>query len=427
MQQLERALLDLSERSETLPPDVLISRVEARLTYEGLLPTEGETVREPSQMQPRSASPMASTRLRPVGAFVLAAILILVAVGIAALVMRTGNAPIADEPAPPTTVSEAPTVSEPPTVSEAPTVPLTDARLTIVPEPSTPAAITVAGTGDIWVGANDGVWRFSEAETGRKGRGDVADLAIAPDGTVWAAFWSGNTVSLAVLKYETWVDYPRPEGYFGNITTDQGGTLWWGSNSGLHRLEVDEWVNVDDAIPDAYDASETNTLEVRVEAAPDGAVWVGTWWGLGPESGGLARFDGTVWDEIPLPGGQPAPVYNLAVAPNGDLWVVLAELGPGEDDDWSLARFDGDSWTVFTEADGMPHNLVYSMAAGPDGVVWLTQRPTTNTPGASGGGIVAFDGEQWTSFIEDENVRDVAVEPDGTVWLAGDRLYRIER
>lgn len=414
MQQLEQALLDLTQRAETLPPEVLINRVEARLTSEGLLPIEGESVQEPS-LTPKRFSPLkVPTRLQRTRLFALAFILTLVAIGITALMVRNGNAPISDEPAPPTTTPAAPTL------------PLTEALLTTVPEPLAPTTIALAGTGDIWVGAVDGIWRFSDEETSRKGRGDVADLTVAPNGTVWAAFWSGNTFSVAGLENETWVNHPQPNGDFGNITANRDGTLWWAGSSGLHRLEGREWVIVDEALPQAFDVGQRGTLEVRVEAAPDGTMWVGAWWGMVPEAGGLTRFDGTEWDEIPLPRGNATAVYNLAVAPNGDLWVVLVESVPGTAGSWSLARFDGDTWSVFSEADGMPQSIVYSMAVGPDGVVWLTQLANSGIPEASGG-VVAFDGEQWTPFLEDENVQDVVVDSDGTIWLAGDRLYKIER
>jgi hypothetical protein len=424
MQQLERALLDLSERAEPLPPDVLISRVEARLVSEGLLPIAEETVPEPPRAQKRSASQPVSARLQRARAFASAAIITLVVVGIAALVVRGGNAPIADEPAPPATVTEPPTVSEAPTAAETPLI-ASEVLLISVAGPTAPAAITPAGPGDIWVGAADGIWRFSEEETGKEGVGAVADLTITPDGTVWAAFWLGNTVSLAMLEGETWVDYPQPQGYLGNMATDRDGTLWWAGNSGLHRLDGSEWVSVDEALPEAFASGQGNTLEVRVEAAADGTLWVGSWWGMVPESGGLTRFNGIEWEEIPLPGGEPTPVYNLAVAPNGDLWVVLVEHVSRDVDEWSLARLVGDTWTVFTGADGMPQDFVYSMAADPDGVVWLTQQHFSDD-GSAPQGIVAFDGEQWTSLLEGENVRDVAVEADGTVWLAGDRLYRLD-
>ncbi len=413
MRQLERALLDLSERAEALPPEVLVSRVEARLTFEGLLPVEGETVQDLPQALKRPASPAVSMRLQRARSFAVAAVLTLVAFGITALVLRSDNAPIADEPTPPTTVSVAPAV------------PLSERQLTTVPEPSSPAAIAVAGTGDIWVGTGDGIWRISEEEATQMGPGDAADLTIAPDGTVWSASRSGIIAGLAAGENEFRLNHPGPLGRFGNIAVDREGTLFWAGNSGLHRLEGREWVTVDDAMPSALDDGVTNTLEVRVEAARDGTVWVGTWWGMVPESGGLARFNGTGWEEIALPADKPTPVYNLAVAPDGDLWVVLVEPVLGGASDLSLARFDGDAWTVLDAAAGMPQNLVYAMAVGSDGVVWLTQESLGPSAEVSRG-VVAFDGEQWTSFVEDETVRDIAVEPDGTAWLAGDRLYRID-
>jgi hypothetical protein len=120
-------------------------------------------------------------------------------------------------------------------------------------------------------------------------------------------------------------------------------------------------------------------------------------------------------------------VYNLAVAPDGTVWVVIVEWSLRTPKGiWSLARFDGDGWTVFTETDGMPQHLVYSMAVGHDGVVWITQHEMAE-PGLIPHGVFAFDGHLWTHFLDGEPVWDIEVGPDGTVWLAGNDLCTIDR
>jgi hypothetical protein len=112
MRQLEKALRDLTERAEPLPLDVLVSRVEAQLALEGALRAEsghegpsetiaferrGATMQFPTQQQPTRL------RRRNVWAFAVAFVLIIAAVGIAALALRGDTGPAADEPARPTT------------------------------------------------------------------------------------------------------------------------------------------------------------------------------------------------------------------------------------------------------------------------------------------------------------------------------------
>ena len=55
--------------------------------------------------------------------------------------------------------------------------------------------------------------------------------------------------------------------------------------------------------------------------------------------------------------------------------------------------------------------LLLDMAVGPDGVVWL----------AYPDGLGSFDGTQWTIHIEGQQwVFSVDVAPDGTVWYTDD-------
>jgi ligand-binding sensor domain-containing protein len=53
--------------------------------------------------------------------------------------------------------------------------------------------------------------------------------------------------------------------------------------------------------------------------------------------------------------------------------------------------------------------VVYSIAQGPDGVVWFG----TNR------GVTAYDGQTWRSFPSGphkEHVYTLAIDPDGAVW-----------
>jgi hypothetical protein len=120
MRPLEKALLELTERAEPLPLDVLINRIETQLTLEGGLSADtgheeapkartktGVIMQAPTQhetTEPHPTTPQ-PLRSRRAWAFAAAFILIVVAVGIAALLLRGDNAPVTDEPAPPTTIA----------------------------------------------------------------------------------------------------------------------------------------------------------------------------------------------------------------------------------------------------------------------------------------------------------------------------------
>ena len=65
-----------------------------------------------------------------------------------------------------------------------------------------------------------------------------------------------------------------------------------------------------------------------------------------------------------------------------------------------VARFDGDTWTVFDEADGLHDKSVAALTVGPDGTVWAVHSDTTDLATdteRTTGGISRFDGTTWSA------------------------------
>lgn len=73
---------------------------------------------------------------------------------------------------------------------------------------------------------------------------------------------------------------------------------------------------------------------------------------------------------------------------------------------------DGESWTLYTGAEGLPYNRFTTMRATPDGSVWFgTDR-----------GAIHFDGKTWEyrqgrRWLPSDQVQAIAFTPDGTVWF----------
>jgi ligand-binding sensor domain-containing protein len=87
-----------------------------------------------------------------------------------------------------------------------------------------------------------------------------------------------------------------------------------------------------------------------------------------------------------------------------------------------LARFDGTDWTVYTETDGLPANVVKSIAFAPNGDVWVGAFDGTNPP--YHGGVGRFDGSKWNAYttanspLPHNQVEGITVGADGRVWIA---------
>jgi hypothetical protein len=74
---------------------------------------------------------------------------------------------------------------------------------------------------------------------------------------------------------------------------------------------------------------------------------------------------------------------------------------------------DGEKWTLYTGADGLPYDDFTSIAAGGDGSVWFGTRI----------GAIRFDGRHWSyrqgrRWLPHDEVRSIAVDSDGTAWIA---------
>lgn len=100
----------------------------------------------------------------------------------------------------------------------------------------------------------------------------------------------------------------------------------------------------------------------------------------------------------------PRQVSAVVYDSKGRLWFG-AKNGVG--------MLDGDTWSLYTGAEGLPYNTFTCAAAGEDGAVWFG---TTR-------GAIRFDGTTWNyragrRWLLDDHVTGITVEPDGSAWIA---------
>jgi hypothetical protein len=148
----------------------------------------------------------------------------------------------------------------------------------------------------------------------------------------------------------------------------------------------------------------------------DGTLWSGSGDGWG--GGGLVRYVGGEWELVdPRAGGGQFIVTDLAVVPNGDLWVVGADdvawvldsdgtVTHGFIEHW-VARFDGSGWEVRTEAESPVARPTSNLTVAPDGSIWV----------GTADGLARLDGASWSVVLPGVSFNAVSVAPDGTVWV----------
>jgi ligand-binding sensor domain-containing protein len=205
-----------------------------------------------------------------------------------------------------------------------------------------------------------------------------------------------------------WTTYTSASGLavdaVGALAAAPNGDLWCAylvAGAGLSRFDGETWIHHDseDGLPDG-----TILWTGPLAVAPDGTVWVGMF------DRGVSKYDGTGWTTYTTGDGLLRDaVSTLTVSPDGIMWCGHAVENGG------ISRFDGETWTTYgpAETGGPGENPILSIAAGPDGMLWI---------GADG--VTGFDGEDWLGVDPGEGASipialALAVAEDGTLWVGG--------
>lgn len=278
----------------------------------------------------------------------------------------------------------------------------------------------------------------------------VYDLAVEPDGTVWAATEEG----ISRFDGSQWhTPNDAPSGPALGVAAAATGDVWVATGRGPFHFDGQRWLHA--SVDDGYPPAHVYGLAAR----PGKRLWAAC-------TAGLARFDGHAWDTWSLdeifedPGEH---ISAIAVDLNGALWAAskskITKLGENDerritrlegfyDAEWPLGapeqdavcglaadtsgdvwvgtlrgigRFDGQGWHVHTDLEGLPGPITEALSVGPDGTVWAV----------SGGVLVQWDGRRWIEKTDHQwsgyDISQLAVLPSGGVLLAtGFGLHRVD-
>ena len=341
-------------------------------------------------------------RIRPVWAFGASVAAVLVVLGAVPLLygMLNDGEPDTAVTIPTTTVTAAPTTPVAPAqTQESPATPLGEAI------GSQAFGAVVATDGAVWATVRGGAIRWDKATGEATVHTDDAlpldaawQIAEAPNGDIWM----GNPGWMArfdgewtVFKFDNTNPPMGPEGF------DSEGNVWSVEPmSAIGRFDGSQWETF--ALPQPEQFVDPFNLAV----APDGTVWVVA---AGSEPDDLTRviyeFDGETWiahDEL---SGIARYGASIVVDPGGGVWV--GPIGTvGDPSAVGVARFDGTDWRLYTTDDGLLDNLSWVTGTA-DGVVWAS----------SDGGFSRFDGSSWTAFPDTDYGGPVSVDPHGMLWM----------
>ena len=310
-------------------------------------------------------------------------------------------------------------------------------------QPGTVISMAVTRDGRIWLGTQDnGLSRVSQGQISKLGdeSDDSQIKALLP--AVNGALWIGTDHGLQIWdgKSLTKKELPTPIGKLQILAMarDHNGNVWIGTNHGIVRIDLAGAISVDQ-LKDGPGNEVTAIYEDR-----DGSLWFGgsqgiermrdgifvtysTAQGLPSDSNGpvYVDVDGRTWF-APLSGG----LYWLR---NGQVHQVTADgldhdvvysISGGKDEVWvgrqrgglTVLTENGDSFSAhtYTAADGLAQDSVYSVHRNRDGTVWA---------GTVSAGVSRLADGRFTNFSEADGlptntINSIVEGFDGTMWFA---------
>ncbi|HEY4049228.1 MAG TPA: two-component regulator propeller domain-containing protein [Acidobacteriaceae bacterium] len=326
---------------------------------------------------------------------------------------------------------------------------------------SEPISITQTIDGYLWVGTENGVFRFDGVQfvpwTSLSGEqlpsNDVRALLGARDGSLWIATGSGllrwvnqrstrylngaaTTSIMQNQKGQIWVtnymvnDYSHPicrivetdahcYGYGGSertrlyspqgLTEDASENLWIGHDTALVRWRPGSFKAYR---PPALQSHQGIGGVLALALAGDGSIWVGS--GVAGSGGGLQRMvDGALKPFVaPKLNGETLKVITLFVDREGNLWVGTDNQG--------IYRIHGTDVDHFGSVDGLSADGVTQFFEDREGDLWVA---TSNAIDMLRDLPVTTKREG----LSQADVHSVLAARDGTIWIGSDRLQALGR
>jgi len=260
------------------------------------------------------------------------------------------------------------------------------------------------------------------------------------DGTRWQVYapealstFSGNILGTPVQDGSVWVfAFSRPQAFrfdSGRIATHYthvdslhggyegaDGSMWFFTRRQAVRLKNGVWLGY--GAEDGFLDGEVD----RLYQAPSGALWF-----IGKHKGGTAacRYDGAEWRIFTERDGlnhevllyRRSIISRIAVLETRSGVVYFGGQHEGKA---ALCRYDSrtETWTRYTEKDGIVGEWIDKIYEASDGTLWIGSRSARDL----GYGLFRFDGKTWIRYTEEQGlsnsrITDIAEWPNGTLWV----------
>ncbi len=252
------------------------------------------------------------------------------------------------------------------------------------------------------VGAILTTWQRFDAATPGLPSNLVTDMSVDLAGRVWMSFHSaGGSSSGGVASYDqgAWLifranDAPLGDGQINRVHA-VGEAVWFGQrNATALSVYSPNWV--------AYTPTEVGNPAANarpgalmVEAE---RVWAGS-------NLGLARYENDAWSYRAIP-DNGSPVTSMVSGVDGLLYIATGGSG--------LFTYDGvNTFTLQTEADGLPSNDLRALLIDHDGRLWV----------ATSNGLALRGSNYWLVFtsadsgLAGDDLTSLTLDGAGRIWI----------
>ncbi|MBI2270470.1 MAG: hypothetical protein HYU69_08965 [Bacteroidetes bacterium] len=219
-------------------------------------------------------------------------------------------------------------------------------------------------------------------------------------------------------------------GLIGNVVTsfaeDKDGNLWFGTHSGLSKYDGKKFTN----FTEKNGLVNNRVSELLIDKT--GIIWVGTW-------EGVSRFNGTTFSNFPIP--KP----DVTILPYQSIINMITEIIEDRQgniwfsrDGYGACKYDGKSFTHYTEKDGLASNNVQVIHEDNQGNLWfgsrVAEKDNPNKSSRAGdGGLSKFDGKTFTQFakikgLSKNDIYAINEDNNGNIWIGanGFGAYRYD-
>lgn len=260
------------------------------------------------------------------------------------------------------------------------------------------------GAGNLWVGAESGVWRWSPGAPQHYPMPglQVGDLATTGDGQVLVGI---RHAGVKRFDGKQFVPYPmrdatRPETVLSDgdvksnkLLRDRDGGLWIGT-------EGQGLIHAKDGRADRLSRSEGLSGNVACSLFEDreGNIWFGS-------ERGVDRFSKLPVKTLTARQGLPHEIArSVLTTGDGSVWVATND---------GLARWKDGGAVVYRERDGLPSAQVHSQYKDADGRLWVSTAK----------GLAYLAGNRFVRVpgVRSSSIHAITGDADGNLWLAGDQ------